>query len=138
MNTFAISIDFRKFTCGLCAGVYALAENYAKKKQEEGGFWTCPYCAKPWGYHKDGSELEQAKRLIAAAQDRASANWQRYLEETERKAAVERRLSAEKAVVTRMRRRAAAGVCQCCKRTFQDLARHMQSKHPAYAAEEKA
>jgi DNA repair exonuclease SbcCD ATPase subunit len=30
----------------------------------------------------------------------------------------------------KLRTRAAAGVCPCCGRTFKQLARHMQSKHP--------
>lgn len=28
--------------------------------------------------------------------------------------------------------RAAAGTCPCCKRTFNDMARHMKSKHPQF------
>jgi hypothetical protein len=35
----------------------------------------------------------------------------------------------------RLRTRAAAGVCPCCQRTFQQLARHMQAKHPDYPPE---
>lgn len=31
--------------------------------------------------------------------------------------------------------RVGAGVCPCCKRTFQQLARHMKCKHPKYRTE---
>ncbi len=32
----------------------------------------------------------------------------------------------------RTRKRVGSGVCPCCSRTFQQLARHMKAKHPAY------
>ncbi|HEX9950777.1 MAG TPA: hypothetical protein VGB53_03340 [Rubricoccaceae bacterium] len=36
-----------------------------------------------------------------------------------------RRAAAQKGAHTRTKKRIAAGVCPCCNRTFQDLARHM-------------
>ena len=44
--------------------------------------------------------------------------------------------AAEKGVVTKLKKRASAGVCPCCNRTFQQLARHMQGKHPEFVAEQ--
>ena len=41
-------------------------------------------------------------------------------------------LQATKGVVTRLKKRAIAGVCPCCNRTFQQLAAHMAHKHPDY------
>lgn len=34
-----------------------------------------------------------------------------------------------------LRNRAAAGVCPCCNRTFEQLGRHMTTKHPEYVKE---
>jgi hypothetical protein len=31
-----------------------------------------------------------------------------------------------------MRKRIQSGVCPCCNRTFENLGRHMKSKHPAF------
>lgn len=51
---------------------------------------------------------------------------------------------AEKRAVTKhrkiisMTKRAKAGVCPCCNRTFIALQRHMNAKHPAFKAEEIA
>ena len=39
---------------------------------------------------------------------------------------------AEKAAKTRIKNRVAAGMCPCCNRTFENLARHMNTKHPGY------
>lgn len=48
----------------------------------------------------------------------------------------EYRRRAEKAAKTRIKNRVAKGVCPCCNRTFQDLQRHMTTKHPDYAETE--
>lgn len=45
----------------------------------------------------------------------------------------ERSHAATKGHLTRTKRRVAAGVCPCCKRSFKDLARHMEGQHPGYA-----
>jgi len=42
---------------------------------------------------------------------------------------------AFKGAATRSRRRAAAGVCPCCGRSFKQLRRHMANKHPDYEPE---
>lgn len=48
----------------------------------------------------------------------------------------ERSHTATRGHLTRARKRAAAGVCPCCKRSFENLARHVRTKHPDFKAEE--
>jgi len=48
----------------------------------------------------------------------------------------ERRASAFKGKVTRLKNRAAAGVCPCCNRQFQNLKMHMENKHPDFMSDE--
>lgn len=48
----------------------------------------------------------------------------------------ERSHQATRGHLTRQRKRASAGVCPCCNRTFQQLARHMKSKHPEFKPDE--
>lgn len=43
-----------------------------------------------------------------------------------------RRVIAYKGVLGKTKKRIAAGVCPCCTRTFQNLARHMRAQHPDY------
>lgn len=50
-------------------------------------------------------------------------------------AAEERSHVATRGHLTRTKKRVAAGVCPCCHRTFQQLARHMANKHPDYTKE---
>lgn len=53
----------------------------------------------------------------------------------DRQLAAERSASAMKGVATRLRNRAAAGVCPCCNRSFVALARHIKMQHPNFAGD---
>ena len=50
--------------------------------------------------------------------------------------AAERSASARKGQITKLKKRAAAGVCPCCNRSFENLRRHIDSQHPGFVAEE--
>ena len=66
--------------------------------------------------------------------------FEKQLRETERRlkatkdllVAEERSHVATRGHLTRARKRAAAGVCPCCHRTFQNVTRHVASKHPDF------
>lgn len=45
----------------------------------------------------------------------------------------ERSAAAFKGQVTKIKNRVGHGICPCCNRTFENLSRHMHSKHPDYA-----
>lgn len=47
----------------------------------------------------------------------------------------ERSHTATRGHLTRAKKRAHGGACQYCNRTFSDLTRHMQSKHPEHASD---
>ena len=49
--------------------------------------------------------------------------------------AEERSHSATRGQLTKTKKRVGNGVCPCCHRTFQQLSRHMKSKHPDYVKE---
>ena len=44
-------------------------------------------------------------------------------------------LRATKGVVTKIKRRVGKGVCPCCNRTFPNLTKHMDTKHPDWSSE---
>lgn len=52
--------------------------------------------------------------------------------EREQREHQERRARTYRGHLTRIRRRVGNGVCPCCKRTFKQLASHMQRQHPEY------
>lgn len=137
MAEIIVGVTLTKTDCGLCGGVYAITESYRLQCYEQGTGWTCPYCKASWGYFGDTAvkrlERELAKSRAAHDQTRAECDRQREL-----KLRTERRLKAQKGVTTRIKNRVRRGVCPCCNRYFENLQRHMESKHADYAASEDA
>jgi hypothetical protein len=112
-------------TCWVCGIHFAMPEVLERKRAEDGKPFHCPNGDK---ISYGPSLLEQAERKLRAAQ--AAEVHQR-----DQRIAAERAATAYKGHVTRLKTRSAAGVCPCCTRSFENLRRHMTSKHPDYAAE---
>jgi hypothetical protein len=86
------------------------------------------YC--PLGHqHQPAGESEAAR--LRRQLEREQVAKQRAQDEA---AAAERRRRAAVGQTTKLRNRIAKGVCPDCGRTFENLARHMQTKHPEFAA----
>lgn len=130
-ETITQPVTFTQINCGECGGTYAINERYREQKWQQGGGWHCPYCSVAWGYFND-NELARTKKALE--QQKSNTEWYRQQAEARGKALnTERhRVIGYKGVIAKTKKRLAHGVCPCCQRTFQDLARHMQSKHPDY------
>jgi hypothetical protein len=63
---------------------------------------------------------------------------QRVAERDDMIAAIELRRRAAVGQVTKFKNRVWHGVCPCCNRTFENLARHMASKHADYAKDKSS
>lgn len=130
-TTFVASTQLTTIECGRCGGIYAIGETYRDKCHDDGTSWNCPYCRVGWGY-AGNSRVEQLTRKLAfqereLAHETARHKWTKSnLKDTEH------RRRGEKAAKTRLKNRAAAGVCPCCNRTFKQLAAHMKTKHPTW------
>lgn len=136
-HTYAGGTDLKIMTCPCCGITYAiparLQENaYARGNREI--VWYCPN-GHQLGYNgqsedeKIAEQLNQQLRLerertarLAAQNDQARAEAR----------AQKGRATRFKNDRDRERGRVAAGVCPCCNRTFQDLARHMAGQHPGF------
>jgi hypothetical protein len=110
--------------CGTCAVWHTVPEIVFDSYKREGGFWSCPN-GHQRGFRKGEDEIEQES--IRRERDLLKQDTARLNDElaAERKRAEE----AERKIV-QVRKRAAAGVCPCCNRTFTNMQRHMKSKHP--------
>lgn len=108
----------------------------AAQKSAKIGFF-CPY-----GHEQVFAEGESEINKIRRERDMLKQQMARVEEEKwGLLAAAERAKSEAQAArreTARLKKRAAAGVCPCCKRTFGELARHMQTQHPEFRAEEIA
>lgn len=110
--------------CGTCAVWHTIPEVVFDTCYKEGGYWHCP------NGHSRGYRTGEDKRkedAIRQERDRLKQDAARLQDElaAERKRAED---AEKKALHTK--RRALAGVCPCCNRTFLNMQRHMKSKHP--------
>jgi hypothetical protein len=111
-----------------CGVTFALTEAFIAARRQDHATWYCPN-----GHHRyypSETELEREKRRRASAEE--DSRIYRAEAETERK-----RAAAFKGNLTKARRRWARGVCPCCRRTFPNVAAHMQTEHPEELEETK-
>lgn len=124
-QTIEFGVELTTINCGECSATYAINERYRQNRERDGDGWHCPYCQVGWGYFGRG-KVEKLEKQLATARKRKE-----WAEQEAKNAEYRRR--AEKAAKTRLKNRIGKGVCPCCNRSFVNLARHMESKHPDFA-----
>jgi len=129
-TTFVCNTWLATETCCACGIVFAMPNELNTRLRKNHESFYCPVGHSQ--HYLGETEEEKLKRQVAQLQSmiehkdaRIAADYQ--VEKTLRRsrAAIQGRL---KSVNTRIKH----GVCPCCKRTFSDLARHMQCKHPRF------
>lgn len=129
MSTLTVYETLTKMCCCTCGITYAIPERFRQMRKDDGVSWRCPN-----GHHQSYCEsitkkLERKLNREIASHDRTRTSLTHSRERTDN---AERRVSAQKGVATKLRKRAANGVCPCCTRSFVNLRRHMKTKHPEY------
>ena|ERR1035438_9978683 len=119
-----------KLTCGECHVPFAIPADLHDRVKATGALFYCPN-----GHKIRYSETEN-DRLKAKAE--REERWRKEAEtrvthERDQRQAAERRVSAYKGQVTKIKKRIGNGFCPCCQRHFTNVERHMASKHPGYA-----
>jgi hypothetical protein len=94
----------------------------------------CPY-GHPQVFAKGETDLDKMRRERDRLAQQVAERDDEVRRQRELREGTERQLSATRGVVTRIKNRVGHGVCPCCNRTFENLARHMASKHADYAQE---
>ncbi len=126
-------IGFNRIDCGGCGISYFVPTFWLDDRRKTGDAWKCPN-----GCHRAFNETEADK--LRQERDKLKQR-QAYLrdridDERKWRETAERSAAAYKGQATKLRNRAKNGVCPCCNRTFQNLARHMNSKHPGFQSEQ--
>jgi hypothetical protein len=120
--------------CGECGVTFGMTSDFIAERQRDHRTLYCPngHLRHYPGQSKEEAALAEAERqralkeqYIQLADDRA-----RQRDQARRQAA------AARGQVTRIKRRVGKGVCPCCNRTFQDLARHMSGQHPDWSKDD--
>lgn len=107
--------------CGSCGVIFIVPELVYNNHRDHGGYSHCSN-GHSWGW-KDGRIKEDALRN---ERDRLKQDAARL--ESEKQAALTEAAEAKQKYIN-VQRRALAGVCPCCNRTFANVARHMKTKH---------
>ena len=126
MNTITEVSTLVVETCPSCGVLHAfpesLRETALKSRGPCGRKIYCPN-GHSWFYTGKSEAKIQSERAVDAER-RADAERDLRIQE-------ERSHAATKGHLTRTRRRAEAGVCPHCTRTFQNVARHVRHMHPS-------
>lgn len=116
------AVTLETTTCW-CGAPMALPDTVLRNARELGNDLYCPATGHKFRF---GSEVDALRKKLEAERSRNTAL-------TDQLRAAERQVSSAKGQLTKARKRAAAGVCPCCNRSFVQLARHMATKHPDYS-----
>ena len=113
-----------------CDAIIIMPNDVMDQFKNDHEFW---HCYRGHSQHFSGkSDKEKLKDKLRMAEKRAEWANEGTRKANDRADRAERSLTATKGHVTRQKKRAAAGVCPCCNRTFKQLARHMKMQHPSY------
>lgn len=118
--------------CLQCPGTWAWPEDDEQRLRRSHKTFHCPYCGNRMHYGGK-SDLEKAKDAAREATDQLTLERARHDQTQESLRHARRRHTAQKAATTRLKNRAAAGLCPCCNRHFANLGRHMANQHPKFA-----
>lgn len=132
--TFAVSYSSTLVTetCYSCGVLFAMPTDFYRNRQADKKNFYCPNGHSQHYVGKTPEQkLREAEAQLTHLKDQQAAERRRARENRE---ALERSNAALKGVITKTKKRVSNGVCPCCQRTFQDLARHMGNKHPNYKA----
>jgi len=128
--------------CCQCGEPMAMTEATHQTLKRSGAIFYCTFghqqvfATGPTEADKLRREHDRLKQENARLEEYRLAAERAEQAALEHAAAQARRAAAARGQVTRLKNRAAAGVCPCCNRTFVNLQRHMASKHAGFVAEE--
>ncbi len=133
MATITFNTDLVLVECCNCGMHFAMPKDFTCSRRNDHKWFCCPN-----GHHQHFTTKTREQKLTEERDEerRAREFWEtrEACARTERDAA-ERRVIGQKAAKTRIKNRIARGVCPCCNRTFRDLHRHMDTKHPDWVSE---
>lgn len=118
--------------CPKCSIAFAAPPRFIEERRKDGQSFYCP-SGHTMSFHE--TELDRLqKKLRRAEQD---VEWYKASvrsKESQLKGA-NIQIGKVKAKLKRTEVRIANGVCPCCHRSFQNMHRHMKTKHPDYVAD---
>ncbi len=121
----SVNSTYTVIDCPNCGILFAVTEELEERRRKDGKDFYCPN-GHSMAYGNSDTEKLKKER------DRSANLVARLDQERARRDHAERSRSAMKGQLTKVKKRVANGVCPCCNRSFEDLARHMSTQHPDY------
>jgi hypothetical protein len=118
-------------TCGVQFGVVPIFQKTCKDLGPKKSF----FCPNGHSMVYRESEPDKLRRERDRLKQEAARLQESIDYERRRAEQAERRISAAKGQMTKLKKRSAEGRCPCCNRVFVDLLSHMKSKHVEYENE---
>lgn len=127
-----LTIVLNALDCASCGVIFAITDEFEDQRRGDGRSFHCPN-----GHSMSyGSGDKERIRSLETQLRNANGDAMFYRSNME---AAERSLRATKGVVTKLRKRAEAGVCPFgCRRHFADVQRHVASQHAGQTLEGEA
>ncbi len=122
--------DMQTETCCNCGTHFAMDIQIYKQRVEDHKSFFCPN-----GHSQHYVGETQADKLRKQLEnEKRMHEWtkQREAQAKEDAKTFKKSAAAYKGHLNSTRKRVAHGVCPCCSRTFQNVMRHMKTKHPDY------
>ena len=116
-------VDYEFHQCGTCGIVWAMPKDFLDARRDDHKSWLCPN-----GHsfvYSGPSELEKAKAELERTRDREA----RLTSQLDQAQASRRALKGQVTKARKQLARVEAGVCPHCRRSFQNVARHMETCH---------
>lgn len=116
--------------CCACGVVFGMSNALRDQRVLDRDWFWCPnghqqHFTGPSEADRLRGEVDRLKRELDSAN-----SGRRWAQSQAHGAAIS--AGKAKAAKRRLEQRVAAGVCPCCNRTFEQLARHMKTKHPEF------
>lgn len=124
------TITLKLIECANCGMPFGITESFQHRRMDDHQGFMCPNGHS--NVYNGKTEAEKLKEQLDRSTDREkslSSVIERQRETLKDKDYV---IRATRAAKTRLKNRIAAGVCPCCNRTFENLAKHMAGKHPDF------
>lgn len=132
--------EFEEQDCITCFVKFMVPTGFTKARQNDKKTFYCPNGHSMSYTQSEADRLRSELLLQNQATQRAKEEAERERrwrqEACEEARTLERRLSAQRGVTTRLKNRVSKGVCPCCNRHFTNLERHMATKHAGFLIEE--
>lgn len=129
MSNPALNLTFLAtvIACCECGINFAVNDTVYTQWRQDSNKWF--YCPNGHRQHYSEGEVQRLRKQLAQAEHDRDWHKTNAANEREAREKTARSLRAVKAAKSRIVNRVKNGVCPCCHRSFENLRRHMETKH---------